>query len=369
MNGFQFTASLVGSLVWPIVVVVIVVVLRKPLSQIFSSLTLNKLSYKDWQFDFGEKIAKLTSTADKANIPDVISETTNWDGDQPVTRTDTSKQENQMEELTQLESQIESKVQDLEMKLKELEERLAVEDKEPSQQEDTKKRETELRIELEKEKLEIEKKNLEFQKLLAQLVLKKGSGSKDDEIRFLAVIAPTEAVLVAWSQLEQEIISTTRRLVTRRLVSELSISYYSNRFPIKESIELLLRYGYIDRQTATILNDMKNLRNKAAHRSITIEEISSTEALEYIQLAQRMIQLLSSPQSPSNDVPPFIQQQSDKLKYEHFNRGDKVRHIRFGEGIVLKSEIEGKTEFVEVQFQGIQGKKRLSMDLSKLEKI
>ncbi len=72
MNGFQFTAALVGSLAWPTVVVIIVVVLRKPLSQIFSSLTLNKLSYKDWQFDFGDKVAKLISSADKANIPDLV---------------------------------------------------------------------------------------------------------------------------------------------------------------------------------------------------------------------------------------------------------------------------------------------------------
>ena len=360
MNGFQFTASLVGSLAWPIVVVLIVVVLRKPLSQIFSSLTLHKLSYKDWQFDFGQQVAMLTSSADKANIPDIVVDNANWKGDQLVTGSEISNKENQKEELTQLESQIEIKVQDLETKLKELEERLVVEDNGHSQQEATKQREAEFIIELEKERLDAEKKNLEFQKILALLVLKIGNRSKDDEIAFLALTAPLEAVVRAWSQLEQEIISTTRRLIS-------NVFIYSNRIIVARCIEELLRAGYIDKKTATILNDMRGLRNKAAHTSE--QNITSTEALEYIQLAQRMIQLISSLQNPSNDIPPPNQQQSGTSKYEYFNRGDKVRHEKFGEGVVVKSEFEGKTEFVDVQFQGNHGRKRLSMDYAKLEKL
>ncbi len=348
MNTFQLIASLVGSLTWPIVVVVIIVVLRKPLSQIFSSLTLNKLSYKDWQFDFGEKVAKLVSTADKANIPDVVSEMANRDGVQSVTRTDTSKQEHQREELTQLESQIESKVQDLEMKLKEMEERLAVEDKEHSHQEDRIKRETELLIALERERLEAEKKYLELYKVLARLVLVRDSASKDEEIKFLAVTAPTGAVVVVWSQLEQEIISAAHRL-------ELDVPFAALRLTITRYIEQLLRYGYIDKQTATILNDMRSLRNKAAHRSTSEEEITSTEALEYIQLAQRMIQLLSSLQNPT--------------KGQRFKQGEKVHHDKFGDGIVIKSMVDQGTEFVEVQFQGRHGKKTLNMDFARLEKF
>jgi len=41
----------------------------------------------------------------------------------------------------------------------------------------------------------------------------------------------------------------------------------------------------------------------------------------------------------------------------------------FGEGMVLKSEMVQNTEFVEVQFLGKVGKKRLSMDFAKLEKM
>jgi DNA helicase-2/ATP-dependent DNA helicase PcrA len=58
-----------------------------------------------------------------------------------------------------------------------------------------------------------------------------------------------------------------------------------------------------------------------------------------------------------------------KPKEQQYQPGDRVRHDTFGEGIILKSEMEQNTEFVEVQFQGKTGKKRLSMDFAKLEKI
>lgn len=65
------------------------------------------------------------------------------------------------------------------------------------------------------------------------------------------------------------------------------------------------------------------------------------------------------PSSPSSAQP----------KERQYSPGDRVSHAIFGEGIVLKSEMEEQTEFVEVQFQGKHGKKRLSMDFAKLEKF
>jgi DNA helicase-2/ATP-dependent DNA helicase PcrA len=58
-----------------------------------------------------------------------------------------------------------------------------------------------------------------------------------------------------------------------------------------------------------------------------------------------------------------------KPKVQQFKPGDRVRHNVFGEGLILKSEMDGQTEFVEVQFQGKQGKKNLSLDFAKLEKL
>ncbi len=54
---------------------------------------------------------------------------------------------------------------------------------------------------------------------------------------------------------------------------------------------------------------------------------------------------------------------------QQFKKGDKVRHDKFGEGVILKSEMEQNTEFVEVQFQGKTGRKRLYTNFAKLEKL
>jgi DNA helicase-2/ATP-dependent DNA helicase PcrA len=79
----------------------------------------------------------------------------------------------------------------------------------------------------------------------------------------------------------------------------------------------------------------------------------------------------SSRQGSSNVTPPqkSVPPEPPKPKEQQFKPGDKVRHMLFGEGIILKSTMERGTEFVEVQFQGKHGKKSLSMDFAKLEKL
>src|SRR5258707_3278889 len=67
-----------------------------------------------------------------------------------------------------------------------------------------------------------------------------------------------------------------------------------------------------------------------------------------------------SPQQPAEPVEPKVQQ---------YKAGDRVRHDKFGDGIVLKSEMLNDTEFLDVQFAGKHGKKRLSMDFANLEKL
>jgi DNA helicase-2/ATP-dependent DNA helicase PcrA len=74
---------------------------------------------------------------------------------------------------------------------------------------------------------------------------------------------------------------------------------------------------------------------------------------------------LSSQKGNHDGTPPT----PSKPKSQQYKPGERVRHDKFGEGIILKSEMEQNTEFVEVQFQGKHGKKRLSMDFAKLEKI
>jgi len=71
----------------------------------------------------------------------------------------------------------------------------------------------------------------------------------------------------------------------------------------------------------------------------------------------------SSPKTPPTPPAPLTP------KDQQYKPGDRVHHDIFGDGIILKSEMERGTEFVEVQFQGKHGKKRLSLDFAKLEKI
>ena len=77
-----------------------------------------------------------------------------------------------------------------------------------------------------------------------------------------------------------------------------------------------------------------------------------------------------SPSQPSQ-APSRIVNASRIIKSMNpqFKVGEKVRHDKFGEGIILKSITEQGTQFVEVQFQGTYGKKHLSMDFAKLEKL
>jgi len=75
--------------------------------------------------------------------------------------------------------------------------------------------------------------------------------------------------------------------------------------------------------------------------------------------------IVHSQQNNLEGTPPT----PSKPQSQQYKPGDRVRHDKFGEGIILKSEMEQNTEFVEIQFQGKHGKKRLSLDFAKLEKI
>jgi len=92
------------------------------------------------------------------------------------------------------------------------------------------------------------------------------------------------------------------------------------------------------------------------------------------QAPQWTPQRTSSSQKSSSNVTPSLPSSKTpsmpaRPNGQQYKPGDRVRHDRFGDGIVLKSEMEQDTEFVEVQFPGKHGKKTLNMDFAKLEKI
>jgi DNA helicase-2/ATP-dependent DNA helicase PcrA len=50
-----------------------------------------------------------------------------------------------------------------------------------------------------------------------------------------------------------------------------------------------------------------------------------------------------------------------------FKSGDRVRHAKFGEGIVLETRLDGRDEEITVLFAGAHGRKTLLLSLAKLE--
>ena len=69
-------------------------------------------------------------------------------------------------------------------------------------------------------------------------------------------------------------------------------------------------------------------------------------------------------------VMQFTQRWDRNFRIRHQRKpGDRVRHLTFGEGVVLSSEIVEDIEFVEVQFQEKFGKKRVPTGTPILEKL
>ncbi|XAK54249.1 hypothetical protein AAHT65_07610 [Bacillus atrophaeus] len=50
MNWMEFISSVVKSIVWPVAIIIIVIKLKRPVSNLIS--TLAKIKYKDWEFEF-----------------------------------------------------------------------------------------------------------------------------------------------------------------------------------------------------------------------------------------------------------------------------------------------------------------------------
>ena len=64
MDWLSFSAQLIDSLVWPAVVITVIMLLRKPLTELIP--LLRELSYKDLHLKFGQKLVELEARADMA---------------------------------------------------------------------------------------------------------------------------------------------------------------------------------------------------------------------------------------------------------------------------------------------------------------
>jgi hypothetical protein len=67
MDGLTFIAQIIESLAWPLAIVIVVLILRSPLSQVI--LGLKRLKYQDLELDFEKEIAKLERAVEEATEP------------------------------------------------------------------------------------------------------------------------------------------------------------------------------------------------------------------------------------------------------------------------------------------------------------
>jgi uncharacterized protein YutE (UPF0331/DUF86 family) len=90
MNGLEFISSVVHTLTWPIIVLIIIFTLKKPLSQLL--LSLSKFKYNNLEMDFGKELNKLEKTLEEHNeYEEHIDESNNTAG---------TKKENESEILS-----------------------------------------------------------------------------------------------------------------------------------------------------------------------------------------------------------------------------------------------------------------------------
>lgn len=110
--------------------------------------------------------------------------------------------------------------------------------------------------------------------------------SREEEIEQVALISPTAAIPLAWTMVEDSLMSTIMRLA-------ISPDYPPNNSALL-NIQYLRDYGGLDDETFKALNRMRQIRNEAVHGKYSNSNISTEEALEYSQLAINMVKKLES---------------------------------------------------------------------------
>ncbi|KAA0956083.1 DUF4145 domain-containing protein [Planococcus sp. ANT_H30] len=108
--------------------------------------------------------------------------------------------------------------------------------------------------------------------------------NKDKEIMTIAQISPAASITMSWSMVEKEIMNTIKRIA-------ISPDYPAYKSPLK-NIQLLKDNGKIDLDTLNSLNELRDLRNKAAHGHLSNDSLTYLEAMKYHNLSKRVIIIL-----------------------------------------------------------------------------
>lgn len=184
MNTLDFISSIIKSIAWPIVVLTIAILLRKPIIKILPNL--NKVTYNNFEMDFAQK-------------------------------------------LEEIETSLETKV-------------------------------------------------------TAGTNMQSPNAKREQEVITVAQISPAASITMAWSMVEQEIMSTIKRLA-------ISPDYPLYNSPLK-NINLLRESGLIDLETENTLNELRSIRNKAVHGHISDANITYHEAIKYYELSKKVTKML-----------------------------------------------------------------------------
>lgn len=72
MDILTFVSEVIKSLIWPVTILVITLLLKKPIVELIPKLS--SMRYKDLELAFGKKVEELEQKADRANLPEKISD-------------------------------------------------------------------------------------------------------------------------------------------------------------------------------------------------------------------------------------------------------------------------------------------------------
>ncbi|WP_337019993.1 hypothetical protein [Oceanobacillus massiliensis] len=195
LTVLEFTSSVIDSLAWPLVILIIAFILRKPIIKVFSKL--NKLTYNNLEMDFSQKLESIENQMEAQEMSVGVMQT--FDSDK------------------------------------------------------------------------IKKRN----------------------ILTVAKISPAAAIPISWSMVEQEIMSTIKRL---------SISDFPSSNSSSKNINLLVDANLIDNETRKAFDELQKLRNEIVPSNPITDNITYSDAEKYYRLSIRLIHILKSLQRQNSNL-------------------------------------------------------------------
>lgn len=195
LTVLEFTSSVIDSLAWPLVILIIAFILRKPIIKVFSKL--NKLTYNNLEMDFSQKLESIENQMEAQEMSVGVMQT--FDSDK------------------------------------------------------------------------IKKRN----------------------ILTVAKISPAAAIPISWSMVEQEILSTIKRL---------SISDFPSSNSSSKNINLLADSNLIDNETRKAFDELQKLRNEIVPSNPITDNITYSDAEKYYRLSIRLIHILKSLQRQNSNL-------------------------------------------------------------------